>query len=234
MRRTVIPELLDDDAGTPAEIAASLADLRAINERFGGIATSVSLLERVVRHCDCRELALLEVAAGTGYVPLAAQRHFAANGIDLRVTLLDRIASHMSGDATRAVCGDALRLPFRDGAFDVVSCSLFAHHLEPGELRSFVQQGLRVCRRAVLINDLIRSRLHLWLVYAALPLFRSRITRHDAPVSVRRAYTMEEMHQLLGDVPNGRVEISRHPLYRMGVLVWKGSHQPSAISREQR
>jgi SAM-dependent methyltransferase len=233
MRRTVTPELLDDDAGTPAEIADSLADLRAINERFGGISTTVSLLQHVVTRCDCRELALLEVAAGTGYVPLSAQRHFTASGIDLRVTLLDRMASHMNGNTARAVCGEALHLPFADGTFDVVSCSLFAHHLEPHELRSFVQEGLRVCRRAVLINDLIRSRLHLWLVYAALPLFRSRITRHDAPVSVRRAYTMEEMHHLLGDVPNSRIEISRYPLYRMGALVWKRSPELSAVSRQQ-
>ncbi|HTV66664.1 MAG TPA: methyltransferase domain-containing protein [Bryocella sp.] len=226
MRRTVTPELLDQDAGTPAEIAATLADLRAINERFGGISTTLSLLERVVTRCVCRELTLLEVASGSGDLPLAAQRRLTDHGIHLRVTLLDRMASHLNG-APAAVCGEALRLPFCDGAFDVVSCSLFAHHLEPDELRSFVGEGLRVCRRAVLINDLIRSRLHLWLVYSALPLFRSRLTRHDAPVSVRRAYTMEEIRQLLRDMPNS-VEISRHPLYRMGVLVWK--EQPLALS----
>jgi ubiquinone/menaquinone biosynthesis C-methylase UbiE len=184
-----------------------------------------------VTHGDRRELALLEVASGSGDLPLAAQRRLAANGIQLRVTLLDRMVSHLNGNAAHAVCGEALRLPFRDEAFDIVSCSLFAHHLEPDELRSFVREGLRVCRRAVLINDLIRSRLHLWLVYSALPLFRSRLTRHDAPVSVRRAYTVDEMHQLLGDLPNSGIEISRHPLYRMGVLVWKGSHEPSVSQR---
>jgi len=221
MRRKVIPELLDDDHGTSAEIAASLEDLRAINERFGGTATTVDMLQRVASQSASRQYSLLEVAAGSGDLPLAVQRHFAERGIHLKLTLLDRMASHLNGGPDAAVCGDALQLPFRDGAFDVVSCSLFAHHLEPEELRQFVREALRVCTRVVLINDLIRSRLHLWLVYAALPLFRSRLTRHDAPVSVRRAYTVKEMREMLQDIPGARIEITTHHLYRMGVLLWK-------------
>jgi hypothetical protein len=104
-----------------------------------------------------------------------------------------------------------------------VSCSLFAHHLEPDDVRRFVLEGLRVCRQAVLINDLIRSRLHLWLVYAGFPSFRSRLTRHDAPASVRRAHTVKEMQNLLASIPGTRLEVSKHHLYRMGVLVWKES-----------
>jgi hypothetical protein len=80
---------------------------------------------------------------------------------------------------------------------------------------------LRVCRQALLINDLIRSPLHLGLVYAGLPLFRSRITWHDAPASVRNAYTIDEMRRILEGLPTQRITISRHYLYRMGVVVWK-------------
>ena len=221
MRRTVIPELLDDDLGTPAEVAASLADLRGINQRFGGTQTTVDLLRRVAAECGCRELSLLEVGAGAGDVPLDARTLLAAENVTLKLTLLDRMWSHLNGSPAAAVCGDALQLPFRDSAFDVVSCSLLAHHLEPDELRSFAREGLRVCRRAVLINDLIRSRMHLWLVYAGLPLFRSRLTRHDAPASVRRAYTLKEMRRMLQEMPAARITITRHHLYRMGVLLWK-------------
>ena len=114
-----------------------------------------------------------------------------------------------------------MRLPFCDNAFDVVSCSLFAHHFEPDTLPLLVTEALRVARRAVLINDLIRSRLHLGLVYLGLPLFAGRITWHDAPASVRRAYTPGEMRSMLAGLPAKRLEITRHYLYRMGVLLWK-------------
>jgi 2-polyprenyl-3-methyl-5-hydroxy-6-metoxy-1,4-benzoquinol methylase len=221
MRRTVIPELLDDDLGTSAEIAESLRDLRHINEWFGGMRTTTALLRRVARECGCRELSLLEVGAGAGDVPLAAQGVLAKSGIELQVTVLDRSWSHLPHGGAPSVAGDALHLPFRDGAFDVVSCSLLAHHFEPETLVNSARESLRVCRQAVLINDLIRSRLHLLLVYLGLPLFRSRMTWHDAPASVRRAYTCDEMRALLADVGARRVQVSRHYLFRMGVLLWK-------------
>ena len=222
MQRKVIAEMLDDDGGNPAEIAASLIDLKHINDWFGGTRTSIDLLLRLASKANCQQLSLLEVGSGAGHVPLAAQRALAGRGIKLRVTLLDRMSSHLPRSGPAAVSGDALHLPFRDGAFDVVSCSLFAHHLEPDELQRFASEALRVCRRGVLINDLIRSRLHLALVYAGLPLFRSRITWHDAPASVRRAYTCNEMRQMFEDLPARGIEISRRYLYRMAVLLWKG------------
>jgi SAM-dependent methyltransferase len=221
MKREVIAELLDDDLGTPEEIADSLADLRHINNWFGGTSTTARLLQRVARETDRAELSLLEIGAGLGDVPLAARRVLAKSGIELRVTLLDRQWSHLPGNGTPAVSGDAMRLPFRDDAFDVVSCSLFAHHFEPETLPLLAKEAMRVANRAVLINDLIRSRLHVALVYMGLPLFASRITWHDAPASVRRAYTIAEMKTLLAGVPARRVEVSRHFLFRMGVLMWK-------------
>lgn len=224
MQRKVISELLDQDLGTPAEVSATLTDLRHINLWFGGTRTTIALLRRIAAESDCRKLSLLEVAAGAGDVPLAAQRALAGDGTELRVTLLDRRSSHLPTDGVASVCGDALHLPFRDDAFDVVSCSLFAHHLDPDSLRLFAGEGLRVCRRALLINDLIRSRLHLWMVYAGLPLFHSRITWHDAPASVQNAYTIHEMRRLLEGLPARRITASRHYLYRMGVLVWKESN----------
>jgi SAM-dependent methyltransferase len=221
MKREVIAELLDDDLGTPEEIADSLADLRHINNWFGGTSTTASLLRRVARETDRTELSVLEIGAGLGDVPLEARRLLAKSGINLRITLLDRQWSHLPGNGTSSISGDAMRLPFRDDAFDVVSCSLFAHHFEPETLPLLAKEAMRVAKRAVLINDLIRSRLHVALVYMGLPLFASRITWHDAPVSVRRAYTIAEMKSLLAGVPARRVEVSRHFLFRMGVLMWK-------------
>ena len=221
MRRIVIPEWLDDDLGTAAEIAASLKDLRHINQWFGGVRTTTELLRRVGRASWLGNLSVLEVGAGNGDLPLLAQRVLARRGLGLEVTLLDRAWSHLPRAGPSSVAGDVMCLPFRDDTFDVVSCSLLAHHFEPETLVKFASESLRVARRAVLINDLIRSRLHLLLVYLGLPLFRSRITWHDAPASVRRAYTCEEMRSMLADVGASKIQLSRHYMFRMGVLLWK-------------
>lgn len=221
MKRKVIAELLDDDLGTPEEIASSLHDLRHINEWFGGTRTTISLVRRIVKETGQSELSLLEIGAGLGDVPLGAQRTLEEDGIGLRVTLLDRRWSHLPSNGIPSVSGDAMQLPFSDDSFDVISCSLFAHHFEPEALPCMVTEALRVCQQAVLINDLIRSRLHLALVYMGLPLFRSRVTWHDAPASVRRAYTLDEMKLLLTEVSAHRIDASRHFLFRMGILIWK-------------
>ncbi len=220
MKRVATSELLDTDAGTSAEVAASLGDLRRINRWFGGVATTEDMVARVARAIGASSLSLLEVAAGTGYVPEGVRERLRQRGLSLQVTSLDRAASHLS-KGNPAVVGDALALPFPDESFDLVSCNLFAHHLDPRELQQFVDQGLQVCRVALLINDLVRHPLHLSLVYAGMPLYRSRLSRHDAPASVRQAYTAEEMQTLLAQTGAARVEIHRHYLFRMGVIAWK-------------
>ena len=222
MKRVPTAELLDTDCGTPAEVAASIGDLRMINRWFGGISTTAAMIERLARVAQRSSLSMLEVAAGSGYVPETVGHRLRLRGLQVQVTLLDRATSHLR-NGSQAVAGDALALPFQDGSFDLLSCNLFAHHLPPRELVQFVDEALRVCRVAVLINDLVRHPVHMALVYAGLPLYRSRLTRHDAPASVRQAYTPVEMKTMLAQTSAARVEIHRHYLFRMGVIAWKRS-----------
>ena len=221
MRRVVIPELLDTDSCTPAEIATALSDLRNINQWFGGVDTTQSMVSQVAHKSGASSFSLLEVAAGAGYVPLSTSARLRDLGLNLQVTLLDRAHSHLNKNGHSAVAGDALALPFANESFDVVSCCLFVHHLEPWEVIQFVNEGLRVCRIAVIINDVVRDPIHLALVYLSLPLYRSRFTHHDAPASVRRAYTVAEMHQILGQTAASKVSIERHRIFRMGAIAWK-------------
>jgi hypothetical protein len=157
-------------------------------------------------------------------VPRVAGQQLARKGITLDVTHLDRVRSHLL-PGNHSVVADALALPFPDDSFDLVSSSLFAHHLEPAELARFAIEALRVSRCAVLINDLVRHPLHLALVYAGFPLMRSYVSRADGVASVRRAYVPDEMRAILSNGGGfaGRIEISRHYLFRMGVIGWKSA-----------
>ena len=220
MKRTPTEEWLDSDAGTPEEISGSLSDLWFINRAFGGVSTAESLIKRVANANSLSKISLLEVASGPGKVPEAVMKRMRGDGIDLEISFLDKSRSHLNGSG-RSVVGDAVELPFANDSFDIVSSTLFMHHLMPDDARRFMSESLRVCRRAVLINDVIRSPLHLALVYAGLPLFRSRLTWHDAPASVRQAYTLKEMEDLLAGSSASRIETSWHYLYRMGVIAWK-------------
>ena len=92
------------------------------------------------------------------------------------------------------------------------------------QLAQFVREGLRVSRRALLINDLVRHPLHLALAFAGYPIMRSRVAWLDGLTSVRRAYVPDEIRSMLRlafSADGSRVEISRNYLFRMGVIVWK-------------
>ncbi|HYM77523.1 MAG TPA: methyltransferase domain-containing protein [Candidatus Dormibacteraeota bacterium] len=231
MLRTNSEEILDSDQCPAVEAETSLRDLCRINRWFGGVATTRKLIERVASATGKKHFSLLEVAAGFGEVPRTAARQLAVKGITLDITDLDRVPSHLRA-GHRALVADALALPFRDRSFDLVSCSLFAHHLEPADLARFVNEASRVGRCAVLINDLIRHPLHLALVYAGFPLMRSYVSRVDGVASVRRAYVPDEVRKILshGKTP-GKLEISTHYLFRMGVILWKGEATPQASLR---
>jgi ubiquinone/menaquinone biosynthesis C-methylase UbiE len=224
MQRVSAQEILDSDACPPLEVEASLRDMCRINRWFGGIATTRNLIERVSGATGREHFSVLEVAAGFGEMSKLAGRQLASKGITLDVTDLDRARTHLLR-GNRAVVADALALPFQDNSFDLVSCSLFAHHLEPDELARFTHEALRVSRCAVLINDLVRHPVHVTLVYAGFPLMHSYVSRVDGLASVRRAYTTDEMRQILssGTEYAPRIEISRHFLFRMGVIAWKNA-----------
>jgi len=224
MQRVDAPEILDSDACSPADVEATLRDLGRVNRWFGGVSTTQKMVERVVQASGVKRFSLLEVAAGSGELPEGVQQRLARRGITLDVTLLDRQCSHLPR-GNHSVVGDALALPFSDNAFDLVSCNLFAHHLNAQQLAEFVFEGLRVGRRAVLINDLVRHPLHLALAYAGYPIMRSRVAWLDGLTSVRRAYIPDEIRSMLSPAlsqAGAQVEISCHYLFRMAVTVWKG------------
>ncbi len=220
MQRRVVPEWLDADKGSEREVRDSIADLQRINTLFGGVSSTTGMIRKIARESGANRLSLLEVASGAGFVPLAAKQRLAKDGVALQVSLLDRARTHLPQNGVPTFVGDALALPFPDDSFDLISCGLFLHHLDPPQVAAFARETLRVARKAVLISDLIRSRLHLTLVHLGLPLFRSPITWHDAPASVRAAYTRAEVREMLFHSAR-KVEIGTHYLYRMGVILWK-------------
>jgi ubiquinone/menaquinone biosynthesis C-methylase UbiE len=223
MRRVDGAEILDSDACSAAEVQAALAVISKINRRFGGVSTSQKLVKQAARSASLTRLSMLEVAAASGDLPEIVRHNLMQSGITLDVTLLDVARSHLPR-GNHSVVANGLYLPFSNASFDLVSCNLFAHHLNPQQLQQFVNEGLRVCRRAVVINDLVRHPIHLALVYASYPLMRCRIAWLDGLTSVRRAYTPAEIRQLLApQISSGTVgmNIFRNYLFRMGITIWK-------------
>src|SRR5207248_1773682 len=120
MRRVVVPELLDNDLGTPKEINDSLADLRWLNHHFGGIETTADLLRRIAAKTHLNHISFLDVGGATGDVANAVRTVLKADGVELDIAVLDQSPSHLASENGHfAIAGNALRLPFADRSFDV-------------------------------------------------------------------------------------------------------------------
>src|SRR5206468_2291907 len=85
-------------------------------------------------------------------------------GYSLTLRALDRLAAPPNVSLVRA---DASALPFRARAVDIVTMSLTLHHMEPGAAVTSLAEMSAAARTAVVVNDLLRSRLSLWLVWVA-------------------------------------------------------------------
>lgn len=222
MKRVVTPELLDEDLGSPEEIQSTLLDLRGFNHHFGGFSSMADMLRRVADLARSESLAFLDVAGGAGDVAESVTCDLLVDNIDIRATVLDRAVSHLNGRLRlNQVAGDALTLPFASNSFDVVGCNLFCHHLEPEEMIEFFNEALRVARLAVIASDLRRNLFHWIGAYAGRITYRSRLTRNDAPASVRRAYTIEEMRKIAARTPAASHDVRPYFFQRFGLILWK-------------
>ena len=91
--------------------------------------------------------------------------------------------------------------------------SLTLHHMEPDAAVTSLGEMSTAARTAIVVNDLLRSRLSLGLVWVATRILGCHpISRHDGPLSVRRAYSPGEVRTLAekAGLPAPRVE--RYPL----------------------
>lgn len=198
-------ELLDGPLDDPSALAANLRDLRRLNRLTGGVGLSV----RAVRSLLPDGGTVLDVGTGAADIPVALLRDAEHRGVGLAVTATDgrrevlaaAVAIQPSLARTPGLTlghADGRHLSWADGAFDLAHVSLVLHHLDPDEAVVLLAELRRVARIGVVVNDLVRGRLAwlgAWLLTHSVA--ASRYTRHDGPLSVRRAYTREEMAALV-------------------------------------
>ena len=206
-RRTDADELLDGSLDDPGALRGNLRDLRRINRWLGGASLSADAIDALAAHRA--ELTLLDVGTGGADIPVALieragsrSRRLTIVGIDNRAEIL-AAAVHATPavattDGLELHVADGRSLPYPDRSFDVAHASMVVHHLQPDGAVALLREMARVARLGVVVNDLRRSRrgwIGAWLVGHLLT--ANRYTRHDAPLSVRRAYEADEMAEML-------------------------------------
>lgn len=208
------PELLDEHDVPRADMERSLRDLRRINRYLGGVTTYRRLLKRfgAIR-------SVADLGAGTADLLESIPGDVFRIAVDFKI---DHLLYLRGGSRARRVVADARRLPFRNGSIDVITSSHFFHHFDARENGAILREAIRVSRTAVAVTDTRRHYLPLIFVslLSALRLV-GRITRADAPASVRRGYTVAEAREIAAKAPVARAEVVKFFPFRFAILLRK-------------
>ena len=217
---------MDDHTPPPDIVNGVYRFLGRLNRWLGGTRASIHRFEAFSGSWATGErIEVLDVACGGGDVGRALLTWGRQRGFDMRVTSLDLSSAAMyyvrHSDASiadvtghRLVQADVGQLPFRDGAFDYVTSTLFFHHLTDDEVVSTLQVFDRIARRGLVVNDLIRRRrLYLWSWLFTRPF--NDVLRQDGPLSVRRAFRPEELLALARRAGLGWLTVDEHFGHRM-------------------
>jgi SAM-dependent methyltransferase len=223
--RSAEPELLDAPTHDLAALADNLRDLRVLDRYLGGTALTWRALWPMLRVLPPTTPAtLLDVATGGADGPRILASRARRHGYILRPFASDRLAdvlrwARRNGASFPLIQHDALMIPVHDQAVDFVTCSLALHHFDPPAAVALLRELSRIARRGVIINDLRRGRL----AYAGAQLLARGpwhlMARHDGPLSVLRAYTLEEARTLVAQAGIDGAQVQPLPLFRLLIVV---------------
>ena len=220
-------ELLDRPGAPSPELAESLADIGRLN-RLGPTRSLLAhvgpFVERFAREDGRRPFRVLDLGTGGADVPAALVQWARARGVRVSVLAMDvqpEVLACVAPAAralpeVRLVAGDALRPPVRAEGVDLTLCSLTLHHLPEPAVGALLRLMADVGRLGFIVSDLRRSRVAYAAAWLATRLIsRNRITRHDGPLSVRRAYTATELRALSTAAGLPDVDWRRAPFFRL-------------------
>jgi 2-polyprenyl-3-methyl-5-hydroxy-6-metoxy-1,4-benzoquinol methylase len=196
-------EIMDDPESDRELLELTLRQLRVVNR-------VLTRMQGLLRRYILRDLAergehsatVLDVGAGGGDIALRLAEDARRRGIALEITCLDNdpriveFARHHVGDhpAVSVVEGSALEIT---GSYDYVICNHVLHHLPGAEIGLFLSSAFMACRRRLLVNDLLRSRVSMagfWLV--ATLFLRGGFSRKDGITSIRKGFLPQELRVL--------------------------------------
>lgn len=228
-------ELLDAPGHDPAELEQSLQQVAEVNRLLGGTRALLRTLDGLAPPSG--ELRILDVGTGSADLPLAIDRWGSASGRIVRITATDvhpqilEIARAQTRDiaSIRVEAADALDLPYPPASFDIVLLSLTLHHFERADQIRALRAAARTARLAVVVNELERG-LPNYIGARLLAHTRwrgNRLTRHDGPLSVLRAFRMRELREIAAAAGVPVRSVRRHLFFRLIMVLDGGRSAPS-------
>jgi SAM-dependent methyltransferase len=216
-------EMMDRPQLVSEELRADLENLQKLNRYFGSY--------RLVRHFLRRwfhpgsSVNVIDLCTGFGDIPRFVVDWCRGNHVSARITAVDFQPATLELAMGRSRSYPEINFAVSDvfnfapqGTVDFVFCSLALHHFTEGAAIRLLRQARSMAGRGVLIADLERSDLGIAGIYLLTScLYREPMTRFDARLSFRRAFSFAEMSRLVSTAGWQRFGHRRFPVCRQAV-----------------
>ncbi len=211
-----VREWMDVDQPVSPELERDLDNLVTLNRFFGSHALVLDFLRRRLPTARpnpdaAQPWRILDLATGSGDIPRAIAAWAAQNRIDVAIDAVD--AQRSTLEIARARSTAYPNLHFHEGdirtfdqgrmpdaepaAWDIVLCSLALHHFSEDDAVRVLRHAAALATRHVLVSDLRRCATGtLGVDLLTTVWMREPMTRNDARVSVRRAFSFSELAAL--------------------------------------
>jgi SAM-dependent methyltransferase len=195
MDRYEAVELLDDPSLPQAVVADAYRDLARTHRWLGNTGAILRRLKsgsaQSVLDLGCGQGALLE--------EIHEKLGLRVIGFDLRAAPESTPVPILKGNAVTDPLPSA----------DVALAVCMVHHLSEAEIVALIRNVSRASRRLIIL-DLVRHWLPLWLFRIFVSPFLTRINAADGVTSVRRAYTPAELSGIVASAVEGTGARVRH------------------------
>ena len=211
------------------DLNRALSELDSINYALGGNYVTLNGLSQMLEQARKNEYHIADLGCGSGDMlrrirRLLEKRNIAAklSGIDANQHVIAFANAHTP--ETCRINYEILNIfskEFQRRRFDIVTATLFFHHFSDAFLIEFFTKLKNQVSLGMVINDIHRHWFAYYSIMWLTKFFsRSAMVKHDAPVSVMRAFRRKELENILRSAGISRFRIKWCWAFRWQVIVW--------------
>ena len=207
--RSDATEIMDDFSLEGKMFRDTLDKLETINRTLGGNAVTIGGLKKLIQNQPKdKTITIVDLGCGHGDILRDIAKFgrkrgytFKLIGIDANqdaVDYADELSTEYPELSFETI--DIFSSEFQQVEFDVVLCTLFAHHFKDDELKSLLKGLVSKAKMGIVINDLHRHRLAYYL-FKLIGLFvKNRMVREDGLTSILRAFKRKDLENLSKEI----------------------------------
>lgn len=209
-KRSNEQEIMDDLQLDDAELNHNLIELDMYNRLLGGKNVLVNALNIIYRknlkYINTNKITIADLGCGSGDLLKAIAEWAQENKIQVELIGFDANANIIEYASSQSTSYqnityktiDIFSNEFAQLSFDVITINSVTHHFSDAALVKLLKQLTKQTRLAIIINDLQRHWFSYFFIKMITSLFPfSYLAKHDAPLSVLRAFKKQELINLL-------------------------------------